>query len=73
MRIEELNDSIVEVCPIDGINSDGVIWFKPEATDEQKIAAQTIMEQNIALVDREPSSPSQASINAPLTKETTNG
>jgi hypothetical protein len=34
------------VCPIDGINSDGVIWFKTEATDEQKAEAQALMDEH---------------------------
>jgi hypothetical protein len=50
MKIHELNDMIQEVCPIDGINSDGVIWFKPEATDEQKVAAQALMDENLSAV-----------------------
>ncbi len=43
MTLAELNDAIAAVCPIDGVNSDGVIWFKPEATDAQKQAAQSII------------------------------
>lgn len=42
MKLYQLDELIKTVCPIDGINSNGVIWFKPEATDEQKVAAQAI-------------------------------
>ena len=43
MLIDELDAAIRAVCPIDGINTKGVIWFRPEATDEQKAAAQEVM------------------------------
>jgi len=42
MTIEKLDAAIKEVCPIDGVDSDRVISFKPEATLEQKTAAQSI-------------------------------
>lgn len=45
MKIEKLSAMIESVCPIDGINSNGVIWFKDEATDEQRGDAQTLMNQ----------------------------
>lgn len=48
MKIAELDAIVKEVCPIDGLNSDGVIWFKPEATDAQRAQAQKIMEENLA-------------------------
>ena len=48
MKIEQLNALILAVCPIDGCNSNGVIWFKPEATAEQKAQAQGVMDANIA-------------------------
>lgn len=51
MKLSELSQSIAAVCPIDGINSDGVIWFKPDATDEQKAAAQALMDTHLAEVE----------------------
>lgn len=48
MKISELDAIIKAVCPIIGINSNGVIWFAPEATDEQKAAAQALMDQHLA-------------------------
>lgn len=39
MLIQELDQLIKQVCPIDGLNSSGTIWFKQEATEEQKQAA----------------------------------
>lgn len=50
MKLYELDQLIQAVCPIDGINSDGVIWFKPEATDEQKVQAQQIMDAHLSEV-----------------------
>lgn len=47
MLIEQLDAMIRAVCPIDGVNSKGVIFFKPEATDEQKAAAQEVMAQHL--------------------------
>lgn len=51
MKLHELNDLIAAVCPIEGVNSNGVIWFKPEATSAQKIEAQAIMDANLASVE----------------------
>lgn len=48
MKLNELNDIIALVCPIYGINTDGVIWFKPEATEAQKAEAKAIMDQHKA-------------------------
>jgi hypothetical protein len=47
MKIEELDQLIKTVAPIYGINSDGVIWFRPEATDEQSAAAQALMDEHL--------------------------
>ena len=47
MTLAQLNDMIALVAPIVGINSDGVIWFAPEATDSQKSAANMVMIQNL--------------------------
>ena len=47
MKLYELNGLIEAVCPINGINSDGVIWFLPEATLEQKAAAQALMDEHL--------------------------
>lgn len=44
MTVLELHYEIEKVCPIHGVNSNGVIWFKDEATDEQKNQARSIME-----------------------------
>lgn len=55
MTLAQLNDQIAAVCPIDGINSDGVIWFKPEATDDQRKSAQALMnQQNLKPADVPP-------------------
>lgn len=52
MKLYELDQLIAAVCPIDGINSDGVIWFKPEATDNQKLQAQALMDTHLAEVEQ---------------------
>jgi len=50
MKLYELHNLAAAVCPIDGINSNGVIHFKPEATDEQKATAQSLMDANLPVV-----------------------
>ena len=51
MNILDLLDLISAVCPVDGINSDGVIWFKPEATQQQQDAATALMAQYIGFIN----------------------
>lgn len=51
MKTYELHDIISAVCPIHGINSSGGINFKPEATDEQRIAAQGLMDAHLPTLD----------------------
>jgi hypothetical protein len=53
MKIHELDQLIKTVCPISGINSEGVIWFLPEATPAQKAAAQALMDEHLASVETE--------------------
>lgn len=43
MNLAEIDRRIKAVAPIDGVNSDGVIWFKPEATEAQRQAALAII------------------------------
>lgn len=40
--LADLHMAIAAVCPIDGVDGDGTIWFRPEATEQQKSAAQAI-------------------------------
>ena len=54
MKIYELDEAIRAICPIDGINSDGVIWFKPEATKDEKAQAEKIMVENLPTLDLNP-------------------
>ena len=42
MRLYKLDTAIRAVCPIDGVNSAGVISFSTTATEKQKVAAQAI-------------------------------
>lgn len=51
MKLWELDEAIKAVCPIDGVSSEGAIWFKPEATEEQKAAAQAIMAERLPEVE----------------------
>lgn len=47
MKLQEIDTLIKAVCPIEGVNSNGVIWFKPEATPEQKAAAQALIDEHL--------------------------
>lgn len=51
MNIQELNDAVAAVCPIDGVNSDGAIFFQASATAPQKAAAQLVMTTNLPLLN----------------------
>jgi hypothetical protein len=42
MKLYELDELIKTLCPIDGINSDGVICFQESATPEQRAAAEAL-------------------------------
>lgn len=53
MKLHELDELIKAVCPISGINSDGVIWFLPEATPAQKAAAQALMDEHLPQLETE--------------------
>lgn len=55
MNLRELHASISLVCPITGINSSGVISFSPEATTEQRSAAQALMDAKLASLSNTPS------------------
>lgn len=57
MNIAELHTLIAAVCPIDGINSEGVIWFKAEATEGQQAAAQAVMDANLSQLGAPPGPP----------------
>jgi hypothetical protein len=41
-NLQSFHKAIAAVAPIDGVSGDKEIWFKPEATEEQKLAAQAI-------------------------------
>jgi len=44
MKITLLSRKLAEVAPIDGVSESGVIWFQDAATDEQRAAAQEILD-----------------------------
>lgn len=46
-------ETVTTLCPINGINSDGKIFFKGEATEGQKDEAQSVMINNITSVEAE--------------------
>lgn len=50
MKLFELDELIKSVCPIDGINSDGEIWFSDTATEEQKAEARDLIINNLGNV-----------------------
>lgn len=45
MYLYEIDEQIKAICPIDGVNSNGVIHFKPEATQEQRDTAIALMQE----------------------------
>lgn len=47
MKLYELDELIKTLCPIDGINSDGVICFQESATPEQRAAAEALMQAHL--------------------------
>lgn len=47
MLIEDLDQLIKTVCPIDGIDTKGAIWFAVGATAEQKAAARALMDAHL--------------------------
>lgn len=51
MNLIDLDQMISAVCPIHGINTNGVIWFRPEATEDQKAAAEALMAQHLASLE----------------------
>lgn len=50
MNLSDIDALVRKVCPIDGINSDGVIWFSEFASEEQKEKARIIVNQNIGVI-----------------------
>jgi hypothetical protein len=44
MKITYLSRKLAEVAPIDGVSESGIIWFQDSATDEQRAAAQAILD-----------------------------
>ena len=51
MKLDQLDQIIRAVCPIDGISTDGAIAFKAEATQQQRDAATALMAQYIGSLD----------------------
>jgi hypothetical protein len=54
MKLYELDQLIKAVCPIEGVNTEGVIWFLPEATLEQRAAAQELMDEHLGSIEAWP-------------------
>jgi len=54
MKLHELDQLIKAVCPIEGVNTEGVIWFLPEATPEQRAAAQQLMDEHLGSIETWP-------------------
>lgn len=50
MKIIELHNLIEAVCPIHGVSSNGVISFHDDATDEQRMAAASLMDTHLSEV-----------------------
>jgi len=47
MKLIDLHNLVAAVAPIDGVDSSGVIQFRPEATDQQKLDAQAVLDANL--------------------------
>lgn len=47
MQLWELSEATNEIAPIHGLNTEGVISFKDEATPEQRAAAQQFVDENL--------------------------
>lgn len=58
MRLEQIDAAIKEVCPIDGVDSNGGIAFKDDATDEQRVLAMAKMEELLPQIEIGPPNPS---------------
>lgn len=54
MKLDQLHTLVAAVCPIDGIDSSGTVSFKPEATEEERSAALSVMAQNLPSLTLEP-------------------
>lgn len=54
MNIGQLDRQIKAVCPVAGINSDGVIFFKPSASTSQRANAQALMDAHLAELNAPP-------------------
>lgn len=51
MKLFELDELVRAVCPIDGLNSEGVIWFKEEATEEQRNVGRLLIQQHLSALE----------------------
>lgn len=51
MKLHDLDQLIRAVCPIDGIDSNGNITFKPEAAQPQRDAAEALMAQHLGSIN----------------------
>lgn len=54
MKLHEIHAEVAALAPIVGLNSNGVIWFAPEATPEQRAAAEAKLAELLPLLSSEP-------------------
>ena len=66
INIEKLDSEIKKVCPIHGVDSEGKISFKDEATVSEKEAAANVV-ANFNDVPTPPSNPTKEQLMAQLT------
>lgn len=52
MKLHEIDETLKEIAPIHGVNSNGVIWFAAVATDAQKKAARAKLEELLPLLEK---------------------
>jgi len=52
MRLFELSEMIAAMCPIEGINSSGVVFYRHEATHAERSAADALMAEYLPLIEQ---------------------
>jgi hypothetical protein len=54
MKIHEIHEQVAALAPIYGVNSDGIVSFKPEATTEQRAAARARLDELLPSLSEAP-------------------
>lgn len=63
MKLSKLDRLVRDICPIDGLSLTGQIWFKEEATQQQRDNATALVNQHIgSLTSQHDDTPSSARV-----------